>query len=300
MISPYRRYTATEIDAANGADLPDLLASLGYQVRRVGSCYTTKEMDSLRIWNRRTWYRYSESIGGDAVAFLRHFHGMSFPEAVRYLLAFNGYPVDSPISPPRRRLGQSLPQEQRTFVLPRPHSDNRRVCTYLRGRGIASGVIDGFIEADLLYEDAQYHNCVFIGHDRAGKPVFAAKRGTGNIPFKCDVSGSDKRIAFRLPCDPVRNDLYVFESPIDLMSWFTLHGRCNAVALCGLHDTPVETYLHDNPHVKRIIFCLDADGPGREAAGRIAAKYRVLNYETEDQVPPTGKDWNEYLQTKHL
>ena len=300
MISPYRRYTATEIDAANDADLPDLLASLGYQVRRVGSYYTTKEMDSLRIWNRRTWYRYSESIGGDAVAFLQHFHGMSFPEAVCYLLAFNGYPVDSPISTPRRRTGPPPQRKQRTFVLPRPHSDNRRVCAYLRRRGIASGVIDGFIEAGLLYEDGEHHNCVFIGRDRVGRPVFAAKRGTGSIPFKCDATGSDKRIAFRLPCDPARNDVCVFESPIDLMSWFTLYGTVNAVALCGLNDTPLETYLHDNPYIKRIIFCLDADGPGREAAGRFGAKYRALGYGTEEQTPPAGKDWNEYLQTRDL
>ena len=37
-------------------DLPDLLESLGYQVRRVGRYHTTKEMDSLRIKNRRTWF----------------------------------------------------------------------------------------------------------------------------------------------------------------------------------------------------------------------------------------------------
>ncbi|MDE7261648.1 MAG: topoisomerase, partial [Oscillospiraceae bacterium] len=81
-------YTASEIEAANDTDLPDLLASLGYQVRRIGSCYTTKEMDSLRIWDRRTWYRYSESIGGDAIAFLQHFEGKTFPEAVDFLLAW--------------------------------------------------------------------------------------------------------------------------------------------------------------------------------------------------------------------
>lgn len=296
MISPHRRYTATEIDAANDADLPDLLASLGYQVRRVGSYYTTKEMDSLRIWNRRTWYRYSESIGGDAIAFLRHFHGMSFQEAVRYLLAFNGYPVDSPVSQPRRRIAPFPLRERSPFVLPPPHSDNRRVCAYLRGRGISTGVIDGFIEAGLLYEDEEHYNCVFIGRDRTGKPVFAAKRGTGRVPFKCDVAGSDKRIAFRLPCDPAQNDVYMFESPIDLMSWFTLYGIVNAVALCGLHDAPLETYLHDNPHVKRLIFCLDADGPGRETAGEFGAKYHALGYGTEERLPPAGKDWNEYLQ----
>ena len=50
---PHRHYTNAEIDAANDTDLPDLLASLGYPVRRVGNYYTTREMDSLQIKDRR-------------------------------------------------------------------------------------------------------------------------------------------------------------------------------------------------------------------------------------------------------
>jgi len=34
-------------------DLLDLLKQLGYQVRWIGSYYTTKEMDNLRVKNRR-------------------------------------------------------------------------------------------------------------------------------------------------------------------------------------------------------------------------------------------------------
>ena len=63
-IPPHWYYTDAEIDAANDTDLPDLLAYLGYQVRRISSYYTTREMDSLRIRDRRTWYRYSESLAG--------------------------------------------------------------------------------------------------------------------------------------------------------------------------------------------------------------------------------------------
>ena len=296
---PYRHFTASEIDAANDTDLPDLLASLGYQVRRVGSYYTTREMDSLRIKDRRIWFRNSENTGGDAVAFVQHFHGMSFPEAVRYLLAFNGYSLDSPAPIPRQR---SRPPPQRgrpAFVLPPPNGDNERVRAYLLRRGIAPGVIDDFINTGLLYEDAKYHNCVFVGRDGAGKPVFAAKRGTCDLngsSFKGDVPGSDKNVAFRLPCNPALDRVTAFEAPIDLMSWFTLHGQCGAVALCGLYDGPLETYLKDAPHIRRIILCLDADGPGREAAGKLGEKYRGLGYGVEKQFPPSGKDWNEFLQ----
>ena len=290
---PYRLYTPSEIAAANDTDLPELLEHLGYHVKRIGRVHTTREMDSLRIWNRRTWYRYSEAVGGDAVAFLRHFYGMSFPEAVGYLLAFNGYSKVSAIPSPRPRSRPPPRRERPPFVLPPPYGDNRRVWAYLRGRGIAPGVIDGFIGVGLLYEDSRYHDCIFIGRDAAGKPVFAAKRGTRD-GFKGDVTGSDKRIAFRVPCDAALDSVAVFESPIDLMSWLTLYGPANAVALCGLHDAPLDTYLNDYPHIGRIVLCLDADGPGREAAGRLAAKYRERGFEVVDRVPPSGKDWNEY------
>ena len=50
---------------ARGTDLPDLLTHLGYSVRQIGSYYTTKEMDSLRIKDRRIWRRYSEQTGRD-------------------------------------------------------------------------------------------------------------------------------------------------------------------------------------------------------------------------------------------
>ena len=32
--------------------------------------------------------------------------------------------------------------------------------------------------AGLLYEEAERHNCVFVGRNSGGKPVYAAKRGT--------------------------------------------------------------------------------------------------------------------------
>lgn len=297
MPAPYRHYTAEEIAAANDTDLPELLSRLGYHVRRVGRYHTTREMDSLRVRDRRAWYRYSDSTGGDAVEFLRRFHRLSFPEAVRYLLAFNGYPDGVPASPHMRRTRPPPRPERPAFALPPASATDDRVRAYLRGRGIAPGVIDGFIGSGLLYEDASHHDCVFVGHDRTGAPVFAARRGTSD-GFRGDVAGSDKRVAFRVPCNPALNWVAAFEAPIDLMSWLTLFGPCNAVALCGLYDGPLATYLAENPHIRRILLCLDADGPGREATGRLGEKYRGLGYGTEERFPPSGKDWNECLQIK--
>ena len=294
------RFTDAEMETARETDLPDLLESLGYHVQRIGAYHTTKEMDSLRIKNRRTWYRYSEKTGGDAITFLQRFCNKSFQEAVEYLLDYHGRARDSPARPTRPI---QTKEERVPFVLPPANTDHRRVFAYLRKRGIAPQVIRAFLRAGLLYEDAQHHNCVFVGRDAVGTPRFASCRGTydRNGPgFKGDVAGSDKRIAFRLPSRPDLDWVLVFEAPIDLMSYLTLYRQVasSAIALCGLYEGALDTCLRDNPHIRRIALCLDVDGPGQAAAEQLQAKYEGMGYAVKIQRPPRGKDWNEYLQQR--
>ena len=294
-----QRFTEAQLEIAKRTDLPDLLTALGYHVKQVGSYHTTKEMDSLRIKDRRVWFRYSEQTGGDAIAFLQHFQNKSFVDAVDFLLAYHGRARDSPrepLLPPA-----AVKKEQPPFILPPENADHRRVFAYLKKRGIAPQVIQNFIAAGLLYEDAQYHNCVFVGRDQSGQPVFANRRGTydqDGSGFKGDVPGSDKNVAFRLPADKAKDSVFVFEAPIDMMSFCTLHRdvTANAVALCGLHEGALDTYLLENPHIWHIVLCLDADEPGQAAAVRLREKYARKGLTVSTKTPPKGKDWNEYLQ----
>lgn len=297
-------FTDAELDLAKHTDLLDLLPSLGYTLKRIGGYYTTAEMDSIRIRDPTRWRRYSTQQGGDAISFLREFCGMRFPEAVDYLLAYHGRSRDSPDrDEPVPRPKPPPPREKPPFVLPPANPDQRRVFAYLRKRGIEPKVIRTFLDAGLLYEDAQYHNCVFVGRDGSGQPRFASKRGTcdlGGSSFKRDVLGSDKKIGFRLPCDPEIEEVAVFEAPIDLMSFCTLcpEIHSNAVALCGLYSGPLDTYLQDHPHLKHIKLLLDNDGPGINAAKEMRGRYREAGYEVEIRVPKYGKDWNAQLKFK--
>ena len=164
-------------------------------------------------------------------------------------------------------------------------------------------MIENFIKAGLLYEDAEHHNCVFVGRNQSGKPVFAAKRGTydlGGAAFRGGEPGSEKEIGFRLPASPDSLRLFVFEAPIDLMSYCTLHRRVktNAVALCCLYHGPIDTYLRENPHIRQIDLCLDADAPGREAVWKMKERYSQKGCSVSVHTPQRGKDWNEYLQIR--
>mgnify|MGYP002509455386 CR=1 FL=1 len=76
------KFTDEEMETAKNTDLPDLLEHLGYHLKRMGSYYAIREMDSLMIKNRRTWKRYSSGKGGDAITFLQEFENMGFRETV--------------------------------------------------------------------------------------------------------------------------------------------------------------------------------------------------------------------------
>ena len=294
-----RRFTDTEMQIAKETDLPELLTHLGYQVRRIGRYHTTAEMDSLRIKDRRKWFRYSQNTGGDAITFLQQFCGKSFPEAVEYLLAFHGRARDSPA-----KAASSVKRDevQKPFALPPRNADDRRVFAYLRKRGIAPQVIRQFLNSGLLYEDAEHHNCVFVGKNSAGQVKYAGLRGTYDREgkgFRGDVTGSDKNTGFSIPHDPRSKQVRVFEAPIDLMSYLTLHRDApNALALCGLYEGALKTYLEEHPQIRSIVLCLDADAPGREAAQRLKEKYTDRGYTVMIEEPASGKDWNEYLQKR--
>ena len=293
------RFTDTEMQIAKETDLPELLTHLGYQVRRIGRYHTTAEMDSLRIKDRRKWFRYSQNTGGDAITFLQQFCGKSFSEAVEYLLAFHGRARDSPA-----KAASSVKRDevQKPFTLPPRNTDDRRVFAYLHKRGIAPQVIRQFLNSGLLYEDAEHHNCVFVGKNNAGQAKYAALRGTYDREgkgFRGDVTGSDKRVGFALPYDRSSDQVLVFEAPIDLMSYLTLHRNTpNALALCGLYDGALQTYLQAHPEIRRIALCLDADEPGQKAVRQLQDKYAAMGYAVTVEEPRSGKDWNEYLQKR--
>ena len=174
---------------------------------------------------------------------------------------------------------------------------------YLRKRGIAPQVIRQFLNSGLVYEDAEHHNCVFVGKSSAGQVKYAGLRGTYDLDgpgFKGDAPGSDKNTGFSLPHDPQSDLVLVFEAPIDLMSYLTLHrDTTNAVALCGLYDGALQTYLQAHPEIRRIALCLDADAPGRAAAQQLKDKYSARGYAVTVEEPRSGKDWNEYLQKRN-
>lgn len=279
-------YTQEQIDRANQADLVSFLQSQGERLIRAGNEYRWKRHDSLTIRGNK-WYRHSQSKGGGPVDFVMEFFGKSFTEAVEMLTGEKGAAL-----PPDR----PSPAPLSDFRLPPRNTDNRTARNYLTAaRRIDEDVSGFFFASGDIYEDAAHHNAVFVGRDEDGIPRYAHSKGTaGN--FRLDVKGSDKAFNFCYRGEGER--LFVFEAPIDLLSFLCLFKKDwqkqSYLALGGVGEKALLRFLSDRPNIKTVYLCLDSDQAGSDACSRLAEL--VPEGLTVHRLVPLYKDWNEVLQ----
>ena len=275
-------YTKEQIDRANQTDLVSFLQAQGEQLERAGQEYRWKRHDSLTVRENR-WYRHSQSKGGGPIDFVMEFYGKSFLEAVEMLIG---------------ERGEAPPPVYLQFRLPPKSPDNQTARNYLTAaRRIDEDVSGFFFASGDIYEDAAHHNAVFVGRDEDGIPRYAHSKGTaGN--FRLDVKGSDK--AFNFCYRGEGEKLFVFEAPVDLLSFLCLFKKDwqkhSYLSLGGVGEKALLRFLSDRPSVKTIYLCLDSDEAGNEACSRIAK----LTPEglTVHRLVPLFKDWNEVLQRR--
>ena len=298
----------------NSVSLTAYATSLGYTVFKKGAYYSIKEMDSIIIYNDKSWRRFSNKgniNGGSQIDFELEFGSShTVPEAIHTLLGFINAPTENNNYVRTTTLSTGDNNDVKEFVLP-PRNDNyKRLYAYLmKTRGLSQEVISYFVHNKLIYEEASHHNMVFCGYNSDGEIKYAGMRGTvtyGNTSFKCDVPGNDKNYGVNI-FNPESDELKVFESVIDLMSYMDITNdyESSKLVLGMTADNPLKRFLNEHPNtIRKITFCLDNDEAGlkamlgdREHDGLVGL-YRMNAYETDYEVPSKGKDWNEYLLLK--
>ena len=291
---PYIKFTDQEKETANASSIVDYLRSHGESVERVGREHVWQAPSGKVSINGSEWFSQYELVGGGAVKFVQKFFGLSYPDAVRSLLGNNaGEEVIGERTPPRIKL-------KKPFELPEKHTDMRRVYGYLMyERMIDRQVINRFVADGLIYEDAKYHNAVFIGNDRNGKTVHAHKRATSaKSDFKGNLESSIAEYSFHF--DGSSEYLFVFEAPIDMLAYISMHkqgwDKHSYVALCSTADRAALQMLKDNPNLKTVYLCLDNDNAGQLGCERISKAIHELGEYSVWRVPPQNKDWDEDLK----
>lgn len=293
-MSKYIHFTEEQKEQARRTDIVSLLKSRGEKLKRSGSEYEWKTDEGKITIRGNVWFHQYEREGGDAIDFVRRFYNMDFPETVTFLLAENGIVVEPP---------EEKEKEKKEFALPKANYNMKRVYGYLlKGRYLDREVVDYFVLKQLLYEDEQYHNAVFVGRDENGKACHAHKRGTlTESSFKGNVDGSNPDYSFHYIGHG--NKLYVFEAPVDMLSFISIfkdNWKENSyVALCSVAPQAALYILRNNPQIEEVYTCLDHDKAGIEGNYRIAEAVRSMgNYKIKQGLPPY-KDWNECLKCEH-
>ena len=187
---PYIYFTDQQKEQAAGVDLAAFLESQGEKLVRSGRDMRLTSDHSITIRGNR-WYDHAAQRGGGPISFVQRFYNLDYPDAVELLLGDGGT-----IYPAATKQAQEPPKP---FVLPPANGDARRVYAYLvKHRGIAPEVVSYFVREGLLYEDAEYHNAVFVGTDEAGVPTMptsAAPTASGK-PFASMWRGAFPGTAF--------------------------------------------------------------------------------------------------------
>ena len=276
-------YTQTQIDRANAANLEDFLRAQGETLVRSGKEYRWKAHDSLTVCGNK-WFRHSQSKGGLPVDFVMEFYGKSFPEAVQMLTGEPGetQPEADPVPSP-------------AFRLPLRNVTNANILNYLtQERKLSPSLVNFFIVAGDIYEDAAYHNVVFVGRDADGHPRYASSRGIRE-KFRQDAAGAEK--AFGFAHRGTDKQLLVFEAPIDLLPFIELFPKNwqqhNYLSLGGVSGKALQQFLSERPDVERVFLCLDADKAGEDACKRLAAL--LPDTVSVTRIQPCMKDWNDVL-----
>lgn len=275
---------------ANNIDLADFLKKQGEMLEKSGKESRWMRNTSVTIKGNR-WFQHKYQEGGYPIQFLQRFYHYSFPQAVELLLNESGTPYE-----------QAHDEEQiiKEFHAPLPNQTMKRIYGYLlKERQIDSKVLNVFVENKLIYESEQYHNVVFVGYDEQGIIRHAHKRATFGS-YRGNEAGSDPKYSFHWNGNS--NKIYVFEAPIDMLSYISLHTDHwqdhSYVALNGVSIQPLLYQLEKHHYMTEVILCLDHDIAGSEAMSRIQEELEEKEYGrlTIQQSYAKQKDWNEDLK----
>ena len=94
--------------------------------------------------------------------------------------------------------------------------------------------------------------------------------------------------------------LFIFEAPIDMLSYITLHPenwqKHSYIAMNGVYENAVLTALKGHSNLSEILICTDNDEGGIDAADRLKDILSDSGYADIKRILPHNKDFNEDLK----
>ena len=124
-------FTEEQKERANAVPIADILQKEHEEVERSGNEWRWKRHKSV-TFRGNNWYRHSQQVGSHAIDFMQEFFGMTYPEAVTYLLngetgqAVHRSRQDTPVQTAKKERNVLIPPEKndtmkRVYEIGRAH-----------------------------------------------------------------------------------------------------------------------------------------------------------------------------------
>lgn len=280
---------------------------IGFHPKKIGSYYTLKEHDSVRINpERNIFIRNSTGEKGSIIDFAMCFQRLNFKEAVRELEKAYGN-SDKAFENAEEEKDIRVKEKVYTLELPKADANMRNVFAYLtKTRCISGEVVSDMVYRKVLYQDI-HKNCVFVSRNKDGKPAFASIRGTNTYKkFIADALGSDYTHGLFIPGEN-SSRIIITECAIDSLSIMELIGETSGnykgydfLALSGCTKAEDMIKNHLSRDYKDAYICLDNDSAGKKSAAFIENLGKELNpnITMHTLFPKVGKDFNDFLIAK--
>ncbi|MCM1327939.1 MAG: DUF3991 and toprim domain-containing protein [Ruminococcus sp.] len=281
----FKRYSAEQIEQANNADIVSY-AQTHFQCEKAGKEIHIKGYGGLYV-NPETnaFYRHSENIGGKGLLeFCKKILDMPFLKAMRECV---GEAAEVKQFTPKAAERQTE-QEKKEFVMPEKSENGYKniYAYFINTRSISPETVREFVNKGLIYptvskgvskttgNEYQKINAAFLHKNEQGQPCGADIQGIDQNPeyrFKgCTARDeSDRGFVYNKGDVEKIDTVYLFEAPIDLMSFVELHPEIeNAkfAALSGLKPSTAEPYINSG---LKVVSCVDNDTAGINFNNRI-------------------------------
>ncbi len=329
------RYTDEQKEAADSVRILEILDAEGEKYKKWGRQFQWQRHDSV-IFVGSKWFQHSQGRGGGAIEFCKTFLNKSFPEAMEYLLE-NFRPFlanevgasgkgrnDAPEGKNRTdqckvdgllvSFGGETKNQDRSFyesqkeetcvVVPEANATTKNLYRYLiKERCIDPTIVSFFVRSGRMYETEKGHGVAFVGRDENGKIRNVHVRGTRDGErgkFRMTAEGSDFSYGFGYQGEG--QTLYVFEAPIDLLSFLCLYPKDwmknSYVSLNGVSGQALFHFLVMRPDITSVVLCLDNDKAGLDASARLSRGLMDMGYQDIRMLSSHAKDWNEDLVSR--
>ncbi|MDG6764826.1 DUF3991 and TOPRIM domain-containing protein [Lactiplantibacillus plantarum] len=287
--------------------LADYVSYAGLPFKHEGRYLRSQEHDSLIIDTRKNYFIWnSQGLAGNLSQFIKAYYGVSDREIHFRLKAFTK-------TNPHQKAAVKADYSTKSAVGPVAPLDAAGMAYLTQYRHFDPRLITFAAEQGLLGSDG-YHNVIFNWFDAAGTLVGQDVQGTVINRHRYPKHGSLKQIktgskphyGFNVRFRGPFKHLYVFESPLDLLSYWQMYAQelsgSQLLSLSGASAKiqTINDYLVTQPAFPAYLHL----APDNDVAGRaLIEKFQHMRLVKSHQPCQSlvewsdFKDWNAQLQT---